>query len=118
MTQDQRNRFGRLASSMIVIAALLFLGAVVLTQGSAAYTTTAGVLLVAGAGLATMVAVATSDRQGIPSWAKYTAWVAGVLGGIILFVSVNPLAAGMVGATIGLLPMWPRVEGWIQGEHV
>lgn len=56
--------------------------------------------------------------KGIPSWAKYTAWAGGVLGGIILFVNVSPLAAGMVGATIGLLPIWPRIESWIQGEDV
>ena len=116
MQPDRKQEMARVWSSLIVIAALLFLGTVLLIQTRDSLEAVAGVLLAAGAGLATILALATARERGIPTWAKWSAWFLGVLGGIALFQAVSPIAAGMVGATIGLTPTWPRLESWLQGR--
>ena len=87
-----------------------------LVQGGDGVEAAAGVLLAAGAGLATTVAVATARGRAIPRWAKWSAWLLGVVGGLALFQGVSPIAAGMIAAGVGLIPTWPRLDNWIRGQ--
>ena len=116
MQQQSKQQLGRVGASLIIIASLFFLGTVLLVRRGDGLEATAVVLLAAGAGLATTLALATARERAIPRWAKSAAWFGGVLGSIVLFKDISPIAAGMVAATIGLIPTWPRLESWIQGN--
>ena len=116
MEQARKQEYGRVGASLIVIAALLFIGTVLLVEGGDGREAVAGVLLAAGAGLATTVALATARGRSIPRWAKWSAWMLGVVGGLALFQGVSPIAAGMIAAGVGLIPTWPRLDNWIRGQ--
>ena len=118
MTQETKPRVARIGASTIVIATLLSVGIWGLLQDERGYSAAAGVLIAAGAGLGTMVALAVWHQQRVPRWAKWVIWSVGVLGGIVIFGSVSPLAGGMLGASIGLLPFWARIEAWLNGADV